>query len=313
MDSNPKLYKKSALITMYMARDLFLTEPGERIPTINEYTRNFGVSRGIVQNALEELTATGCIATEKRGVLGTFLIRSDRELLFRRTGWGTCSGIMPIPMTPNFVSLATAVCEVLAPAPREFTFAYMSGAAKRIQALREGNCDFIILSKGAAERCIREDESLAICTELTGACYEAPYRLCFMDPEKTAIEDGMRVGVDPVCLDQLHLTQLLCRGKQVQIVEFPFVGFRDIVASGRIDCTLFRDGSWNSDWQKMNIRAISLESIPELEEANTQIPVVLVRRDNYGIDRLLNKHLDPTAVARIQQQVRSGQRSMKFY
>ena len=70
---------------------------------------------------------------------------------------------------------------------------------------------------------------------------------------------------------------------------------------------------WNSDWQKMNIRAISLESIPELEEANTQIPVVLVRRDNYGIDRLLNKHLDPTAVAQIQQQVRSGQRSMKFY
>lgn len=313
MDSNPKLYKKSALITMYMARDLFLTEPGDRIPTISDYTQTFGVSRGIVQNALEELTADGCIATEKRGVLGTFLIRSDRELLFRRTGWGTCSGTMPIPVTPNFVSLATAVCEVLAPAPREFTFAYMSGAAKRIQALREGNCDFTILSKGAAERCIREDDSLTICTELTGARYEAPYHLCFMDPEKTAIEDGMRVGVDPVCLDQLHLTQMLCRGKQVQIVEFPFVGFRDIVASGKIDCTLFRDGSWNNDWQELHMHTIPLTQIPAVAAVDTQTPVVLVRRDNYGIDRLLNKHLDPAAVVRIQQQVLNGERSMKFY
>ena len=92
MDSNPRLYKKSALITMYMARDLFLTVPGERIPTISEYTRNFDVSRGIVQNALEELTADGCIATEKRGVLGTFLVHADRTLLFSRTGWGSCSG-----------------------------------------------------------------------------------------------------------------------------------------------------------------------------------------------------------------------------
>lgn len=313
MDSNPKLYKKSALITMYMARDLFLTEPGERIPTISEYTRNFDVSRGIVQNALEELTATGCIATEKRGVLGTFLAHADRTLLFSRTGWGSCSGILPIPLTPSFVSLATAVCEALAPVSRDFTFSYMSGAAKRVQALREGKCDFAVLSKGAAERSIQKDVSLAICTELTGATYEAPYQLCFMDPEKQQIEDGMRIGVDPVCLDQQYLTQLLCRDRQIQIVEFPFVGFRDIVQSGRIDCTLFRDGSWNSDWKELTIRTIPLTQIPELADADTQTPVVLVRRDNYAIDRLLNKYMDAKAIAHIQQQVLDGRRSMKFY
>ena len=59
MGNAASMYKKSVLITMYMARDLFLTEPGERIPTISEYTQTFGVSRGIVQNALEELTACG--------------------------------------------------------------------------------------------------------------------------------------------------------------------------------------------------------------------------------------------------------------
>lgn len=309
--TNP--YKKSALIAMYMARDLFLAEPGDRIPTIHEYTQTFEVSRGIVQNALEELTSNGSITTEKRGVLGTFLIRSDREKLYSRTGWGTCSGTMPIPVTPYFISLATAVCEVLSPAAQKFSFFYMSGAAKRIQALREGKCDFAVLSRGAAERSLQEDENLAICAELTGTRYDAPYLLCLMDPEKTGIEDGMRIGVDPVCLDQVHLTGLLCRDKKVEIVEFPFVGFRDIVSSGRIDCTLFRDGSWNKDWQKLKIRTIPLQEIPELAHVDTQTPVVVVRRDNYGIDRFLNKYLDDASIAHIQQQVLDGHRGMKFY
>jgi hypothetical protein len=309
--TNP--YKKSALIAMYMARDLFLAEPGDRIPTISEYTQNFGVSRGIVQNALEELTASGSITTEKRGVLGTFLIQADREKLCSRTGWGSCSGAMPIPMTPYFVSLATAVFDVLAEAPQKFNFFYMSGAAKRVQALREGKCDFAVLSKGAAERSVQEYGELAVCTELTGTHYDAPYLLCFMDPEKSRVEDGMRMGVDPVCLDQMHLTGLLCRDKKVEIVEFPFVGFRDIISSGRIDCTLFRDGSWNNDWQKLKIRTVPLREIPELAAVDTQTPVVLVRRDNYGIDRLLNKHLNAAAIAHIQQQVLDGHRGMKFY
>lgn len=313
MESHPNMYKKSALMLMYLARDLLLTEPGGRIPTISEYTQKFGVSRGIVQNALESLERDRCIVTEKRGVLGTFLVSSDRAALYARTGWGTGSGSMPIPLTPCLTSLSTAVCEVLSSAPNEFSFAYMSGAAKRVKALREGSYDFAILSKSAAELCIREDENLVICSELTGSRYGKPFLLCFMDPDKTAIEDGMRIGVDPVCLDQRWLTEQLCRDKQVEIVEFPFVGFKDIVTSGRIDCTLFRDSEWSPDWKDISIRTIPVSRFPEFQGFDAETPVVLVRRDNYGIDRLLNKYLDTVSIAAIQQQVLSGQRGMKFY
>ena len=50
--ANMSMYKKTALTLIRMARDLFLTDIGEKIPTINEYTETFDVSRGIVQNAL---------------------------------------------------------------------------------------------------------------------------------------------------------------------------------------------------------------------------------------------------------------------
>jgi hypothetical protein len=85
------------------------------------------------------------------------------------------------------------------------------------------------------------------------------------------------------------------------------------VDSGNIDCTLFRDGSWNRDWKGLQMRTVPLNEIPELAGVDTHTPVVLIRRDNYGIDRLLNKHLDAASIAHIQQQVLAGHRGMKFY
>lgn len=313
MAAKPNIYKKTALTLMHMARDLFLTDAGEWIPTINEYTERFGVSRGIVQNALETLTQDGSITMEKRGVLGTFLLAKDDERLYSHTGWGAITGSMPIPLTPYFTSLATAVCEVLTDVPVEFSFAYMSGSVKRVDALRNGVYDFMILSKSAALTHMANHEDLQLCAELTGAQYCQSYMLYFMDPEKSTIEEGMRVGVDPVCMDQKVLTEILCKGKRVEIVEFPFIGFEDVVRSGRIDCTVFRDVGWREDADTLDCRIVPLEEIPGFSRDETTTPVVLVRKENYGIDRLLHKYLRVPEISRIQQEVLDGRRTMKFY
>ena len=313
MAANVSMYKKSVQAEMHMARDMFLTEPGERIPTISEYTERLGVSRGVVQNAMEVLTADGSITMEKRGVLGTFLSEKNKELLYSHTGWGAITGSMPIPMTPHFTSLATAVCEVLSEAPVDFSFAYMSGSVKRVEALRSGVYDFMVSSRSAAMTHMMEYDDLEICTELTGSMYCQDYMLFFTDRSKSAIEDGMRIGVDPVCKDQKVLTEKLCRGKQVEIVEFPFIGFEDIIRSGTIDCTVFRGVGWNTDAEKLGMRAVPLGNIEGFSSEETNTPVVLIQKGNYGIDRLLKKYLDLAEISRIQQEVLCGQRSMKFY
>ncbi len=313
MAANLNMYKKTALTLMHMARDLFLTETGEKIPTIHEYTELFGVSRGIVQSALETLTEDGSITMEKRGVLGTFLTAKNDQTLYSHTGWGAVTGSMPIPLTPYFTSLATAVCEVLSEAPVDFSFAYMSGSVKRAEALNNGVYDFMILSRSAAQTHMNQYDDLEICAELTGAQYSQEYVLYFMDPAKSAIEDGMRVGVDPVCMDQKVLTEKLCQGKQVEIVEFPFIGFEDIVTSGRIDCTIYRNVAWNVNAEKMGFRTVPLDSIDGFSFRETNTPVVLVRKDDYGTGRLLNKYLNIPEISRIQQEVLDGSRSMKFY
>ena len=313
MAPNPNIYKKTGLTLMHMARDLVLTDVGEKIPTIAEYTEIFGVSRGIVQNALETLTEDESISIEKRGVLGTFLIAKDDAKLYEHTGWGSITGSMPIPLTPYFTSLATAVCEVLTKAPMEFSFAYMSGSVKRVEALLNGVYDFMVLSKSAAAEHMKKHPNLEICAELTDALYCQGYMLYFMDPAKTEIEDGMRIGVDPVCLDQKVLTDRLCQGKKVEIVEFPFIGFEDIVKSGKIDCTVFRGVGWSESAKNINMGIIPLNNIEGFEKENTNTPVVLVRKENYGIDRLMKKYLDISRIHQIQKEVLDGRRTMKFY
>ena len=306
------LYKKTALVRRDLARDLFLTKIGGQIPTIRAYTERFAVSRGLIQQALEQLETEGAVQVEKRGVLGSFLRDADYGVLCRHTGWGSITGTMPIPLTPWFTSLATALCEALSQAPAEISFAYMSGALKRSKTLSDGVYDFMIASRSAARLLVRDDPALLICAELDGAVYSREYRLYFLDPDKRAIEDGMRIGVDPVCLDQKTLTDIVTAGKNVTIVEFPFIGFEDVARRKEVDCVIFRDIGWSGHAEGLRLSEVPLPHIEGFSAEDMNTPVVLVRRDNYGMDRLLRQYLDGEKIRRIQQEVLAGRRGMRF-
>ena len=314
MTENLNMYKKSGLILMNMARDLFLAEPDEQIPTIYDYTQRFSVSRGIVQSAIERLQEDGGIGLEKRGVKGTFLRQRDFSKLHPFTGWSAVTGTMPVPLNPLLTSLATGICQVMNKAPFPFSFAYVSGSEKRLEALERGIYDFIVLSKSAAQLYLERDPELVLCAELPGSVYSLGYVVYFTDTGKHAIEDGMRVGIDPTCLDQKVLTERLCAGKKVELVEFPFIGFEDLVRDSRVDCVVYRSVGWKGGPELTPLlREEALPEVPGFSEEETVTPVILVRKENYGMDRLLRKYMDTAAVRQIQKQVLDGSRAMKFY
>ena len=47
-----KLLNKHGEVTTKLARRVMALDPGDRLPTIVELTEDFGVSRGVVQNAI---------------------------------------------------------------------------------------------------------------------------------------------------------------------------------------------------------------------------------------------------------------------
>jgi hypothetical protein len=316
MAENRNIYKKSALIRMQIARDLYLAKVGEKIPGIQEYAEKLSVSRGIIQQALESVTEDKSVAIEKRGVKGSYLVAAEYKKLYAHTGWGAVTGTMPIPLNPYFTSLATAVCEELKQSEIPFSFAYISGSQKRVEALKNEVCDFMILTKSAARLHMAEHDDLEICAEMKNARYSPEYVLYFTDPDKYQVEDGMRVAIDRACMDQKALTEHICKDKNVEFVEFPFIGFRDVIKEGNVDCLVYRKLDCIDDDKvrdSIGVHAVALEKIDGFHLEAITTPVVLVRKANYGIDRLLKKCFDPQKICEIQKQVLEGNRSMRIY
>lgn len=307
----PTFYKKTGLATINIARDFYTMQPGDRVPTIAEYTQRFEVSRGIVQKAIATLEEDACIQTQKNGVKGTFVTGIDYEKLYPYTNWGSLTGTMPVPMTLSFSSLTTAICEEMEKSPFPFSFAYVTGSEKRLAALKEMIYDFIIVSKSSAERYLSENDFLERAIELTGCIYSEPYVLYFLDDSKTEIEDGMRMAVDRNSFDQYAISKKLCEGKNVDFVQTPYAGFSELLVKKNVDCFIYRQDGWGTSYQPdLSQRVVELPGYP-LEEVTT--PVILINRENYGFKKLLSQYITVEKTHEIQEKVISGECAVKFF
>lgn len=303
---------------MNIARDFYLMNPGERIPTILEYTERFSVSRGIVQNAIRQLEEEGCISIEKRGVKGTFLREKDDKRLYAYTGWGSVTGTMPLPLSINLTSLATALGEQLEDAEFPFSFAYITGSERRLFALEQMMYDFIVVTRATALHYLDSCDFVRECITLSDCSYASDFVLYFLDRTKHEIEDGMRIAVDMNCRDQWELTQLLCRGKNVEFVPFPYISFENLVRKKVADCVVYRLLDIGTQRGSTTIQEADLHAEPirvegAFSSGDGRVPVVLVNRENYGMDRLLQRYIDPGRAGVIQQAVISGEKSYKLY
>lgn len=297
---------------MNIARDFFALQVGDRIPTIFEYTEKFSASRGIVQNAIAELEAAGCVSIDKKGVKGTYLTAIDYDLLYPFTNWGSITGTMPVPLNSYLASLTTAVCEQMDKAPFPFSFAYVTGSEKRMEAMKSMMYDFMIASQSAAQIYLEKYDFLNVCATLKECIYSSDYAICFLDPQKKQIEDGMRVGIDPTSCDQATLTRRLCSGHSVEFVNFPYISIEDLIKKRRVDCVVYRIGDW-SNVDNIPLSIVKPQPVPGFSDEEARAPVVLTHKDNYGIDRLLGQYLDGEELQRIQTEVLMGRRSVKFY
>ncbi|MBI3310027.1 MAG: hypothetical protein HYZ77_01740, partial [Serratia liquefaciens] len=76
-----KFIKKEGIAIIQLARYLLDEKPMNRLRTIDELSESFGLSVGIVQNALKSLENSGCIQLERRGRNGTQLNQLNYQAL----------------------------------------------------------------------------------------------------------------------------------------------------------------------------------------------------------------------------------------
>lgn len=320
MYSSP--YRKEWYVGTSIAREFIGMPTGSRIPTITDYTSAFECSRGIVQNALNELEERHAVTLDKQGKRGTYLLGKDEEQLFRLSGLTHLTASMPPPMDMHFAGLATGICSGMSQCRLPFAFAFVQGSGNRVQALLSGAYDFVVISQYAAQCYVGQYPQLQIAFPFTECEYSRPYKLYINQPGKQQLEDGMTIAIDPTSWDHVAITKKICEGRDIHIMEMPFISGLYAFYTKKIDCIVFREGMsiGNDNLLTQTLKKESMVSTDQISEIplkeaarEMQLPVALINRDNYGIAGILKKYLSGEAVGAIQKQVLSGKMVPQFY
>lgn len=293
------LYQKSGKAIVFLARIFMTKKKGDRIETISEYVDDLGCSRGTIQNALSVLKSEGVIKLESRGHIGTFIIDIDYKKLWLYTDIDIIMGAMPLPYSKVYEGFATGLYKSAETHGVDLSMAYVRGANVRIQMLLKGAYDFIVVSKLAAKQAIEDGLEVEIDLQYGAKTYLSEHVILFADSSNTTIEDGMTIGVDHRSIDQLHITKLLSKGKQVKLVEMPYNKIVEGIQAHQIDA-----GVWNLDViqeKKLEITYQSIAGIDHVTEASEA--VILTAKKNRGINHILKEMLQPEIVLEYQQKV----------
>ncbi|NPV43845.1 MAG: hypothetical protein HPY70_07720 [Firmicutes bacterium] len=296
------LLTKNGIAVTMLAREMLSLKSGDRIETIGEYAKKFNLGRGTIQTALKYLEDNKAIELEPRGHLGTYINNIDYKKLWEFVGLTIVSGVMPLPYSKRYEGLATGLYKVFEKGKIPFNMAYMRGSERRLEALSNGKYDFAIMSMLAARLYIESGKNLKIVVDFGPNTNVSTHRVIFSDNRKNVIEDGMKVAIDPTSLDQFILTYYECEGKDVEFIELPYNQIIPHIMEGKIDTAV-----WNYD--EIIDRGLYIKNEPlkseksrKISEDNTRA-VLVVKRDNFGVDKIISRIVDKEEVIKIQEQV----------
>ncbi|WP_406103685.1 GntR family transcriptional regulator [Streptomyces sp. NBC_01003] len=232
---------RNGLAARQLAVLLLNHEPDTRLPRIRDFAEELGCGNGTVQAALRLLEESGAIETAARGHLGTFLVRSERSILWRLSGLGTLLAAMPLPYSRRYEGLATGLRTAFEEAGTPFAITFMRGAGARTTALLEGKVDLVVLSRFAADRLI-EEHPVELVADLGPATYVGAHGLLLREGASLDAP-GLRVAVDHTSEDQRMLAERAFAGRtDIEWVESSYMQLRDLFAQNLADATV-----WNLD------------------------------------------------------------------
>ena len=297
-----ELYQKTGVAVNRLAQDFLTRKTGERIPSISEYQEKLQVSRGTIQNSLNYLKEHKAIALVSRGHMGTYIEALDYRRLQECSFNKEILGSMPLPYSLCYQGLATALYQLMA--PYAFNLVYARGSGSRMKLLGSGVCQFAVCSLYAAEEAIRSHSQVEIALDLGPGTYLTRHVLIFRDPEKKAIESGMRVAYDRDSMDHRHLTELMVSGvPNVNLTDMKAHQTIKAIQAGEVDA-----GVWNLDeilesgYTDLNVVPIPITP----ETAKYSSAAIVVSRENQELAQLLRQVIRPDQLRKIQNDVREG-------
>lgn len=299
--SRDNLYQKTGLTVNNIALDLIAKKPGDRVESIRYYQELYGVSRGTVQNAFNELINSGAIEIDRRGRLGSYISSIDYDKVQSHTKYHQILGIMIIPYSVKYEGIATAL--YLEIKNVKFNLAYIRGAKVRLDMVRSDACQFALVSRFSAERYIEDYDDLEIVIDLGEGSSLSKHVILLKG--KDSLSNGMKVAYDEDSLDQRFITDQVFNDFNVKKIPIRTQETVEALEKGIIDA-----GIWNYDeiedkdlFEQFKILFINNE---EYTSKFTSLVIVTSKR-NKGIKEILKKYIDKNKTLDICKKVENGE------
>lgn len=304
-----KISNKSAVALKSLSNYFIQVNEGDRIQTITDFLEWIPVSRGTVQNSLQILKDMRAVDIESRGKLGSYLVQKNIDVLLKFSNISFLVGAMPLPYSTLYEGLASGILEGLENSLNiPISLANMRGSKHRISLVREGRYDFAITSFFAAKEYLKSHPfSIEIAINFGPETFVKEHVLL---KRKDYDRDGvLRVGIDPLSLDQSTLTKMYFQHDEVEYVVLNYYQICKLLDSGDIDMAI-----WNGDEIEVDSNKIQISSLAdrlELLRDNTEA-VIVVDKERPEILHLVRDALDVTEVLRIQEEVRQGKKTPRY-
>ena len=311
--SDERFLTRNGLAARQLAALLLGHEPDTRLPRVRDLAEELGCGNGTVQAALRLLEEAGAVETAARGHLGTYLVRSDKAVLWRLSGLGTLLAAMPLPYSRRYEGLATGLRTAFDEAGTPFAITFMRGAGARTRALLERKVDLVVLSRFAADELLEEHPGdLELVVDLGPATYVGAHGMLVR--EGVSVDaPGLRVAVDHASEDQRMLAERAFEGRSdVRWVEASYMQLADLFEREQADVTV-----WNLD-EVQGRRGMRAEVLPLGDEITRDLSLrnskaAVISRSGSGTAlRAVRDALDPARVAALQSEVLRGERMPSY-
>lgn len=253
--------KKEDLMTSKIACELLRLKEGDKIPTMPSLVKKYGVGFGTVDKALTNLKSTGVVELQSKGQVGTYLIKKDFKKLSLLSDSGPFVAQIPLPNAIEYEGLATGLTCAFKAAGLPFSLTFKNGAKSRLENLKNGRCDFTVVS-GNSAKCIDKEEFKVLRKLEQNTYYSSLYVLRRKD---AGDRNSWTVGVDSSSYDNIIFTN--CEFPENEKKEFPYYNLPYAVANGSIDAAVIHSRSLLAvDYvDYLNMGAILLEPLTHIE------------------------------------------------
>ncbi|MFC9428495.1 GntR family transcriptional regulator YhfZ [Streptomyces sp. NPDC056987] len=310
-DFDERFLTRNGLAARQLAVLLLNHEPDTRLPRVRDFAVELGVGNGTVQAALQLLEDAEAIETTARGHLGTFLVRSDRSILWRLSGLGTLLAAMPLPYSRRYEGLATGLRSAFEEAGAPFAITFMRGAGARTTTLLEGKVDLVVLSRFAADRLI-EEYPVELVADLGPITYAGAHGILLRHGSDLA-SPGLRVAVDHTSEDQRILAEHTFAGRDdIKWIEASHMQLRELFEHDGADATVWNlDEAWGLLGTGVDVLPLGDEVTRDLSLRNSSAAII-GRAEGAGALGAVRGSLDLSVVTTLQAEVLRGERTPSY-